>query len=185
MRWWNGAIVAAVVGWLGGHTLWSGLPESQHGSKENLQPVGQALRLEGFWARPAGRSIPSAAYGVIRNLGRLPDTLLEASSPQVGRVELHETVRDTGRMRMQRVERIVIPAQDSVVLRPGGLHIMLYELQQPLRPGDTLQLRLRFARAGWQSLPARLGVPRGSKLQHPLPTMRDTTEAAERTLQLL
>jgi|FaiFalFF_MnMetaG_3_1042247.scaffolds.fasta_scaffold01101_1 copper(I)-binding protein len=168
MRWWNGAIVAAVVGWLGGHTLWSGLPESQHGSKESLQPAGQALRLEGFWARPAGRSIPSAAYGVIRNLGRLPDTLLEASSPQVGRVELHETVRDTGRMRMQRVERIVIPAQDSVVLRPGGLHIMLYELQQPLRPGDTLQLRLRFARAGWQELSCPVGRP--ARRQAPAPS---------------
>ncbi len=169
MRWWSGVVAAVVVGWLGGDALWSGLPELQHGGKESLQPGGQALRLEGFWARPAGRNIPSAAYGVIRNLGRLPDTLLEASSPQVGRVELHETVRDTGRMRMQRVERIVIPAQDSVVLRPGGLHIMLYELRQPLRAGDTLQLRLRFARAGWQELACPVGRPAPRRAPAPAP----------------
>ncbi len=112
-----------------------------------------SVQLKDFWARPAGKSIPSAAYGVIVNTGARPDTVLEAASPQAGRVELHETVRDTsGRMQMRKLERLVIPPGDSVRLRPGGLHIMLYDLQQALRPGDTLRLRLRFAVAGWQEI---------------------------------
>lgn len=126
------------------------------------------VTLHGFWARPAGKAIPSAAYGVIHNRGTRADTLLEAASPQARRVELHETVRDTaGRMRMQKLERLVVPAGDSVVLRPGGLHLMLYELQQALRPGDTLQLRLRFAQAGWQQVQCPVGPPPRLRRQPP------------------
>lgn len=116
--------------------------------------------LRDFWARPAGKAIPSAAYGVIVNHGAELDTLLGVASPQAGRAELHETVRDTtGRMRMQKVGQIALPARDSIVLRPGGLHIMLYELRQTLRPGDTVQLRLRFAQAGWQEVKCPVGRP--------------------------
>jgi len=122
--------------------------------------VQASVQLKGFWARPAGKAIPSAAYGVIVNTGAKADTLLEAASPQAGRVELHETVRDTtGRMQMRKVRQIVVPAQDSIVLRPGGLHIMLYDLTQALRPGDTVQLRLRFAQAGWQQVACPVGRP--------------------------
>jgi copper(I)-binding protein len=123
--------------------------------------AASSVQLKDFWARPAGRALPSAAYGVIVNTGEQADTLLEATSPQAKRVELHETVRDTlGRMQMQKRERFVVPAKDSLVLRPGGLHLMLYELQQALRPGDTLQLRLRFARAGWQEVACPVGMGR-------------------------
>ena len=140
MRWWQVLVVGIAV--LG---LWA---------------QGTMVTLRDFWVRPAGKAIPSAAYGVVHNGGAQPDTLLEATSPQAARVELHETVRDTaGRMQMRKVERVVVPARDSVVLRPGGLHIMLYELQQALRPGDTLQLRLRFARAGWQEVRCVVGRP--------------------------
>lgn len=119
-----------------------------------------SITLKGFWARPAGKTIPSAAYGVIINKGDRTDTLLEATSAQAARVELHETVRGTGGlMQMRKVERIVIPARDSLVLRPGGTHIMLYELHQGLRPGDTLELRLHFAQAGWQQVACPVGRP--------------------------
>ncbi|MEN3026965.1 MAG: copper chaperone PCu(A)C [Chlorobiota bacterium] len=128
------------------------------------------VMLKDFWARPAGKAIPSAAYGVIVNTGTRADTLLEAATAQAGRTELHETVRDaTGRMQMRKIERIVIPARDSVVLRPGGLHVMLYDLQQALRPGDTLRLRLRFAQAGWQQVDCRVGRPPRPAKQRELP----------------
>ncbi|MCS7170141.1 MAG: copper chaperone PCu(A)C, partial [Candidatus Kapabacteria bacterium] len=89
---------------------------------------------------------------------------------QAGRTELHETVRDTaGRTQMRKIERIVIPARDSVVLRPGGLHVMLYELPQALRPGDTLRLRLRFAQAGWQQVDCPIGRPPRPVRQREMP----------------
>ncbi len=139
-------------------------------SGASLAAVESVLQFRDFWARPAGRAIPSAAYGVIVNNGVKADTLLEVTSAQAARVELHETVRDPqGRMQMRKVERIVIGGRDSVILRPGGLHIMLYDLQQVLRPGDTIELRLRFAQAGWQQIACPVGRSQQPRRRPTLP----------------
>jgi len=55
---------------------------------------------------------------------------------------------DNGTMVMQQQESIPIPAGDSVELKPGGLHVMLIELRQDLKPGDELELILNFQNAG-------------------------------------
>jgi len=51
-------------------------------------------------------------------------------------------------MRMRRVEELLVPAGGEVGLLPGGLHLMLLDLREPLVPGDTLSLTLEFERAG-------------------------------------
>jgi hypothetical protein len=47
-----------------------------------------------------------------------------------------------GVMRMRPVARIELPAGKAVRLAPGGLHIMLVDLRQPLKPGDRVPLTL-------------------------------------------
>lgn len=53
-----------------------------------------------------------------------------------------------GAMTMREVEAIEIPAGEEVALEPGGYHVMLMELVEPLVAGDTFDLTLTFENAG-------------------------------------
>ena len=107
------------------------------------------LAVVDAWARatPPGAGV-AAAYLTIDNAGGGADRLLGASSDAAGRVEVHETRRDGEVMRMRKAEPLDIPAGERVVFGPGGLHVMLMELKEPLRQGETLSLTLRFEHAG-------------------------------------
>jgi copper(I)-binding protein len=54
---------------------------------------------------------------------------------------------EAGVMRMRPVARIELPAGKSVRLAPGGLHVMLIDIKQPLKPGDKVPLTLTVQRA--------------------------------------
>ena len=115
------------------------------------------LAVVDAWARatPPGAGV-AAAYLTIDNAGGGADRLLGASSDAAGRVEVHETRRDGELMRMRKAEPLDIPAGERVVFGPGGLHVMLMELKEPLRQGDTLPLTLRFEHAGEVRVQARI-----------------------------
>jgi copper(I)-binding protein len=68
--------------------------------------------------------------------------LVAAASPVAGVVELHTMKVEEGVMKMRAVPRIELPAGQAVKLAPGGLHVMLMELKQELKPGDTVPLSL-------------------------------------------
>ena len=90
-----------------------------------------------------------AAFLTLTNTGSTPDQLVGAASPAAGRVELHQMIRDGEVMRMRELAGgIALPPGQAVVLRPGGLHVMLLGLTQPLEQGQALPLTLRFAQAG-------------------------------------
>jgi copper(I)-binding protein len=78
------------------------------------------------------------------------DRLLGVSVPQsvAARAEIHETVMSGDAMAMQQVEAIELPAGQTVSLEPGGYHVMLLELAEPLEAGETFELTLDFERAG-------------------------------------
>jgi copper(I)-binding protein len=76
------------------------------------------------------------------------DRLIAASSPIASRVELHETVMDEGVMKMREVKDLPIPAGGTAALQPGGLHLMLMNLKQPLKEGETVSVTLVFEKAG-------------------------------------
>lgn len=101
------------------------------------------------WARelpPVSRT--GAAYLSIRNTGTQDDRLLSATSPVAARVELHTHVHAAGMMRMQQVEAVALPAGQQVDFAPGGLHLMLIDLRQPLAAGLDFTLVLNFEHAG-------------------------------------
>lgn len=103
------------------------------------------LHIEEVYARAVPPGQPnSAAFLQIRNASDQDRALIDASSPVAEVVELHTHVQDQGVMRMRRVERIDVPAHSTTVLQPGGLHLMLIGLKQPLAVGDPLALRLVF-----------------------------------------
>jgi copper(I)-binding protein len=64
--------------------------------------------------------------------------LVSASSPVAGIVEIHEMAMAGDVMRMRAVPGIELPAGKAVELKPGGYHVMLMDLKQPLKEGDTV-----------------------------------------------
>lgn len=89
-----------------------------------------------------------SVFMVVQNDGAEPDVLLRALSPQARRVELHTHKREGDVMKMRPVDAIPVPANDTVELKPMGLHIMLIELQSPLEPGMIFPLTLEFEKSG-------------------------------------
>lgn len=89
-----------------------------------------------------------SAYFTVRNTGTDPDTLIGVSVPAAASVMLHGQKKDGSITRMVMLDMLPIPAGSEVRLAPGGLHLMLGGLAPVPRPGDTLQLKLIFARAG-------------------------------------
>lgn len=101
------------------------------------------------WARATLTPTQAGAvYFAIVNDGAEAERLLGASTPAAEMAMLHRTVVDGDVARMEAVGEIEIAAGASVVLEPGGLHLMLTGLAAPLAEGETFALTLRFARAG-------------------------------------
>jgi copper(I)-binding protein len=104
----------------------------------------QTMDVTGGWVReapPTSRVL--AAYMQIINLTDTDLTITDISSPDFDSAELHRTVVENGVARMLPVPELTIPAAGSVLLEPGGLHLMLFEPAHPLVQGDTVTLVLR------------------------------------------
>ena len=71
-------------------------------------------------------------------------SLVGAESASAATVEVHEMRMDKNIMRMRAVPRLDLPPGKTVELKPGGYHIMLIDLKQPLKKGDTIPIRLRI-----------------------------------------
>lgn len=68
--------------------------------------------------------------------------LVAAASPVAGIVEIHEMAMDGSTMKMRAVPFVELPAGKVVKLEPGGYHVMLMDLKQPLKAGDTVPVTL-------------------------------------------
>ena len=96
------------------------------------------------WIRVLPGALPAGAYVVLRNDGDAPVALTAAGSPAYGEAMLHESSRAGGMSRMTMVDALAIPAHGTQVLAPGGYHLMLMDAKQPVRPGDTVRITLKF-----------------------------------------
>jgi len=89
-----------------------------------------------------------AVYATIANTGKEADALVSASSNASQTVELHEVKNEGGVMKMRPVPMIGLPAGGKVEMKPGGYHVMLIGLKRDLKPGDTVEVTLKFDRGG-------------------------------------
>jgi copper(I)-binding protein len=100
-----------------------------------------------------GRVPPSspvaAAYFTVENKGVSDDKLIGVTTDISGRNMIHETVTDKqGVTMMKMVDTLIVPAGKSVVLKPGGTHVMLMDLKGPVTYRDKIELDLKFQNAG-------------------------------------
>ncbi|HET9462891.1 MAG TPA: copper chaperone PCu(A)C [Thiobacillus sp.] len=122
------------------------------------------ISVSNAWARATmpGQHV-SGAYMQIRS--DADARLVSVSSPAVPRVEMHEMKMDGDVMRMREVKAIELPKGKTVSLEPGGFHIMLMNLQQPIAAGDVIPLILTVESGGKRQtveLKAEARSPMGS-----------------------
>jgi copper(I)-binding protein len=102
------------------------------------------------WSRatPNGAKI-AGGYLTIENKGAAPDRLLGGSGDIAGKVEVHEMAMNNGVMTMRSLDKgLAIEPGKTVKLAPGGYHLMLMDLKNPLKQGDKVPLTLEFQKAG-------------------------------------
>lgn len=86
-----------------------------------------------------------AAFLTVRNGLDTAVRLMSAASDVAAAIELHETINDNGVMKMEpHPEGFEVPAGGALQLRPGGKHVMLLGLVEPLEVGDSFTLTLNF-----------------------------------------
>ena len=101
------------------------------------------------WARATPQGAKTgAAYVTVANQGSVPDKLVSASTPVAAEAQLHTMTEDNGVMKMRPVSAIDLKPGASVTLKPGGMHLMMMDLKQPLKEGDSFPLALTFEKAG-------------------------------------
>lgn len=153
---------------------WAQLPGADASAKlpfpaarlEVLAPGVAAVDVKNAWARP---SVPGqSGTGAFMQLSAPQGLrLVGAATPLAGVAELHEMQMDGNTMRMRELkDGLVLPARQTVELKPGGYHLMLMDLKQPLAKGTQLPLTLRFVDAqgvtSQRVLQVPVGVPEGA-----------------------
>ncbi len=118
----------------------------------------RTIRLENAFTRSAPAGGVGAFYVTIVNTGAA-DRLVAVASPVAGKAELHESVSVGGVMRMRGVADLAIPAGGTVKLAPGGYHVMLIALTQPLTVGQSVPVTLTFEKAGAVEARASVAKP--------------------------
>ena len=73
-----------------------------------------------------------------------PASLTAVESPVAGSVEIHAMKLENDIMKMRPVSKLDLPAGKAVELEPGGYHVMLMDLKQPLKKGEAIPIVLRF-----------------------------------------
>lgn len=109
------------------------------------EPMAATVTFEDQWANAADSGM-AAVFGTFTNTGHHDARIVSGTSPLAGRVEVHEVVADgTGAKTMQTKDSgLTIPAGGSHELVPGGDHLMLMDLRQPLHPGAEVEVTVEF-----------------------------------------
>jgi copper(I)-binding protein len=106
-------------------------------------PALAQVTVSDAWVR--GTVPGQKATGAFMSLKSASDAaLVSASSPVAGIVEIHEMAMEGGVMKMRAVPKLPLPAGKPVELKPGGYHVMLMDLKQQLKEGDTVPVTLAF-----------------------------------------
>ncbi|MBK8838631.1 MAG: copper chaperone PCu(A)C [Hyphomonadaceae bacterium] len=120
-----------------------------------------AIEISGARITPTlGMSNAIGAFMEINNTGSTPDWLLGVESKAAKFIEVHESIVKDGQSRMIRVQTPVsVGARQTVSLKNGGLHLMIFNPLTPVNIGDKIPLTLVFEHAGRIDIVATAEIP--------------------------
>jgi copper(I)-binding protein len=123
-------------------------------------PPPAGIQIFDVWARPAPQSGgTTAVYFRIVNRGDQADRLVGGRAVGAEALEIHETTMEGDMAHMAPLAGIDVPAGATVEIAPGGFHLMLLGLTNPLEPGDHVALTLAFEQAGEIEVEAEVRQP--------------------------
>ncbi|MFC8851295.1 MULTISPECIES: copper chaperone PCu(A)C [unclassified Micromonospora] len=150
----------------------------------SVSAAAGVLTVRDPWVKAADKGM-TAAFGTLVNDGDA-DVTITGAATDVSPMELHEMTMKDGKMVMQAKQGgIVVKAKSSHVLEPGGEHLMLMNLRQPVKPGDELTFTLTFGDGRTQTFTAVAKPFTGAQESYapghgatPMPGMSGTPRAA-------
>ena len=127
--------------------------------------ASDTLIISDAWVRatPPGKMM-TAGYASLENVSKDVITITGVSAEVAGHTSLHETRIERDRSTMRPVAKLSIKAGERVSLKPGGLHIMLMKLSEPLTDGQSIDICLELENN--DSLCSAFSVTRHRKAQH-------------------
>jgi hypothetical protein len=107
--------------------------------------AGSDIQIQDPWVQAAPPNVKVlAAYLEIKNNGGKPQILTSVSSPAFNQVGIHQSVMHGDMVHMEQLKELTIAPRASVVLSPGGLHLMLMDAKKPVNTGDKVPMTLNF-----------------------------------------
>lgn len=102
-----------------------------------------ALEVADAWIRavPADAGM-TAGYLVLRNPGSADVRVTGFGSKAFGRAQMHMTMAEHGQATMHHMDTITVPAGEPVAFAPGARHLMLFQPQIELAPGNSVPMHL-------------------------------------------
>ena len=129
------------------------------------------LTIKDAWSR-ATPARTGATYLTVFNDGREVDRLVGVESPVADKAELHTSSMKDGVMRMRKLDGMEVNPGEPAVLAPGGNHVMLMGLHQPLKEGQSFPVTLIFEKAGKVTVDVKVGKAGAMKPdEHDMPGM--------------
>lgn len=109
-----------------------------------VEEDGNLLEISDVWARASIPSSPnSAAYFKIKNNSKDEYVIVAASTMIANNVELHNSfIDEKGISRMTTIDRVIVPAESTIEFKPGGMHVMLFNLKKNIKQGDKFDLNI-------------------------------------------
>jgi periplasmic copper chaperone A len=105
------------------------------------------VQVEHAWSRATVPGQTGVIYLTITDTGS-PDRLTSVASPVAASATLHESFSENGVSKMREIAGLAVSPGTPVTLAPGGYHIMLMGLKQPLKQGEAFPVTLTFEKAG-------------------------------------
>ena len=109
-----------------------------------------SLEISGAFTRAMPpRATTGGGFLTITNKGAEADQLVFVTSPTAGMSQIHEMKMDGEVMVMRELEKgVEIPAGETIVLAPGGTHLMFMKVATPFVEGEEVMVTLTFEKAG-------------------------------------
>jgi len=127
--------------------------------------AGELVRVSGAWVPP---TVPGQTVGAAYMHLRSPQdaALVKVEADVASAAEIHQMTTVNDVMRMRKLDQVELPAGRTVELSPGAMHLMLVDLRQPLKAGDSVKLRLTVRLADGRTVQETVVVPVVQKASH-------------------
>lgn len=124
------------------------------------------LEIGHAWAKPtlAGKNMSAAFFDATNTSDK--DCTITATFMQGVNTEIHDMIEENGVFKMRKQEAVTVPAGKTLQLKPGGMHVMLMDVEQPLKEGDMAMLTLQYADDSVQDIDVHVMQPPATPAQN-------------------